>query len=118
MKSVKLPNTTDNVIVKCRSLKKQTYINGYATMPVRSDINERLRKWEERSKSGKPLSVLMVGIDSISRLNFIRSMPKTAQYVYDNDWFEMSGYNKVRISINRISQSKTKLRIILLIILF
>lgn len=64
-------------------------------MPERSDIRKRLNMYEERNRSGKPLSVLMLGIDSISRLNFIRAMPKTAQYVYDNEWFEMSGYNKV-----------------------
>lgn len=73
------------------------YVNGYPTMPERSDIKKRLKNWEEKNKSGKPLSVLMLGIDSISRLNFIRAMPKTAQYVYDNEWFEMSGYNKVSL---------------------
>lgn len=64
-------------------------------MPERSDIRKRLSAWEDANRSGRALSVLMLGIDSISRLNFIRAMPKTAQYVYDNEWFEMSGYNKV-----------------------
>lgn len=94
-KSVQLPNTTENVIVKCQSAKKQVYVNGYPTMPERSEIRKRLSAWEDDNRSGRPLSVLMLGIDSISRLNFIRAMPKTAQYVYDNEWFEMSGYNKV-----------------------
>lgn len=43
----------------------------------------------------RPLSVLMIGIDSISRLNLIRAMPNTAQYLYDTGWFELKGYNKV-----------------------
>lgn len=40
-------------------------------------------------------SVLMVGIDSISRLNLLRAMPNTAQHLYDSGWFEMRGYNKM-----------------------
>lgn len=40
-------------------------------------------------------SVLMIGIDSISRLNLLRAMPNTAQHLYDNGWFEMKGYNKM-----------------------
>lgn len=50
---------------------------------------------EEQPSHGKPLSVLMVGIDSISRLNLLRAMPSTAQHLYDNGWFEMKGYNKM-----------------------
>lgn len=37
----------------------------------------------------------MLSIDSISRLNLIRAMPKTAQHLYDSGWFELQGYNKV-----------------------
>lgn len=92
---MELSNDTDNIIVKCRSGNKQTYVNGYATIPERKQIRERLNKWEDTNRSGKPLSVLMLGIDSISRLNFIRAMPKTAEYIFNNDWFEMRGYNKV-----------------------
>lgn len=43
----------------------------------------------------RPLSVLMLSIDSISRLNLLRAMPKTAQHMYDHGWYELQGYNKV-----------------------
>lgn len=39
----------------------------------------------------------MIGIDSISRLNLIRSMPHTAQTLYNTGWFELKGYNKVSL---------------------
>lgn len=46
----------------------------------------------------RPLSVLMLSIDSISRLNLIRALPKTAQHLYNNEWFELQGYNKVNFA--------------------
>lgn len=39
----------------------------------------------------KPLA----GIDSISRMHMIRSLPKTRDYILKNDFIELKGYNKV-----------------------
>ncbi|KAL1451470.1 hypothetical protein WDU94_005846 [Cyamophila willieti] len=41
------------------------------------------------------LSLLIIGIDSISRLNMIRTMPKTRKFLAEKEWFELEGYNKV-----------------------
>lgn len=73
-------------------------MNAHAMIPEKDEIRQRLNKWKKKDEETgkKPISVLFIGIDSISRLNLIRAMPKTAQYVYDNEWFELSGYNKVR----------------------
>ncbi|KAM8709224.1 hypothetical protein ACLKA7_016092 [Drosophila subpalustris] len=90
-----ISNTTDSVIVKCSTDKGQIYINGHATIPERVDIQQRLKQWKRRDQGKRVPSVLMIGIDSISRVNLIRAMPKTAQYLYDNDWFELAGYNKI-----------------------
>ncbi|SPP85286.1 Hypothetical predicted protein [Drosophila guanche] len=86
-----LPNTVEGIIVKCTSDAGEIYINGHATIPVKKSVQQRLKKKEQQ----RPPSVLMLGIDSISRANLIRAMPKTAQYLYDNGWFELAGYNKV-----------------------
>ncbi|KAJ8938491.1 hypothetical protein NQ318_020807 [Aromia moschata] len=43
----------------------------------------------------KQISVLFVGIDSISRLNFIRSLPNSHKYVEENGWVNLKGYNKM-----------------------
>lgn len=37
----------------------------------------------------------MIGIDSISRLNFYRAMPITAKYLQKNNWYELKAYNKM-----------------------
>lgn len=100
-----LPSDVDNILVKCFSNKKQVYINGHPLMPERKEIRERLNKWSKydaEHKREKPPNVLMIGIDSISRVNLIRAMPKTAKYLYDNEWFEMSGFNKVRDVIKNV----------------
>lgn len=40
-------------------------------------------------------SILILGIDTMSRINFPRVMPRTYDFV-KKDWLEMEGYNKVR----------------------
>lgn len=94
-----LTPTIDNILVRCRTNKRQVYINGYPLMPARKEIRQRLELWKkydsERKQKERPPSVLMLGIDSISRVNLVRAMPKTAKYLFDNEWFEMSGFNKV-----------------------
>ncbi|KAM7356133.1 uncharacterized protein ACRADG_001971 isoform 2-T5 [Cochliomyia hominivorax] len=94
-----LSPTIDNILVRCRSNNRQVYINGYPLMPERKEIRQRLDTWrkydEQLKRKETPPSVLMLGIDSISRLNLVRAMPKTAKYLYNNEWFEMSGFNKI-----------------------
>jgi hypothetical protein len=55
-----------------------------------------LQKKETKDSSERPLNVLMMGIDSMSRLNLMRTMPKTYMYVKESPWFyEMQGHHKV-----------------------
>lgn len=44
---------------------------------------------------GRELSVLMLGIDSVSRLNFHRSMPLLSEFFKERNWLELKGYNKM-----------------------
>ncbi|XP_023174013.2 uncharacterized protein LOC111601590 [Drosophila hydei] len=90
-----LPNTTDSIIVTCQTGTEYIYLNGHPTIPERSAVRQRLENWAHKDRGKRVPSVLMIGIDSISRVNLIRAMPKTAQYLYDNDWFELAGYNKI-----------------------
>lgn len=110
--SMVLPATLEYILVKCKSNSKQSYANSHAIMRERSNLQKRLKEFREQSSTQpnqvdnnseeavgdekpRPLSVLMLSIDSISRLNLIRAMPKTAQHLYKNKWFELQGYNKV-----------------------
>lgn len=100
---VQLPAQAEFILVKCKRISNKkpevVYTNGHALVRRKHDVTERFK---ERDKNGsdnktKPLSVLLIGIDSISRLNLIRAMPNTAQYLYDTGWMELKGYNKVSI---------------------
>ncbi|XP_064554175.1 uncharacterized protein LOC135439381 isoform X2 [Drosophila montana] len=56
-------------------------------------VNCNEKSDEERSRTYP--SVIMLGIDSMSQMNFQRTMPLTAQFVRQLGWYEMLGYNKV-----------------------
>lgn len=94
-----LPADIEFVFVKCESMGKTVYKNTHAVIRERPNIRQRLNELKEKSKNNRPLSVLMLSIDSVSRLNLIRAMPKTAQHLYDSGWFELQGYNKVTLEL-------------------
>ncbi|CAD7006578.1 unnamed protein product [Ceratitis capitata] len=97
-KSVSLPPSIDNILVQCDSNRRNVYKNGHPLINEKPRVRERLNAWKKKDTDRgrtKPPSILMIGIDSISRVNLIRAMPKTAQHLYDNEWFELSGYNKI-----------------------
>lgn len=52
-------------------------------------------EYQEPTKDLHPLSIIIIGIDSLSRLNLIRAMPHTYNYLQKNKWFNLHGYNKV-----------------------
>lgn len=99
--SIKLPAKLEFIFVKCVSLGKTVYKNTHAIVRDRPKIRQRLNEFKEKTNGQRPLSVLMLSIDSVSRLNLIRAMPKTAQHLYDTGWFELQGYNKVQLTFEQ-----------------
>lgn len=98
-RNVLLDNNSDSFIVKCWAKGKLIYTNGHATVPERKQIRQRLNNWKKKGgqiDGQRAPSVLMIGIDTVSRLNLKRAMPKTYEYLQSSGWFELAGYNKVR----------------------
>lgn len=58
-------------------------------------VNENVKRKMTKSHSKKPINVLLIGIDSVSRLNFIRALPNTYKYVEENGWVPLKGYSKI-----------------------
>ena len=90
------------ILVRCfkttkRGTKRNVYKNTHAVVPVKREVKFKLNKLnsERSSVDKKRLSVLVLGLDSVSRLNLIRTMPKTVYYLRHNGWLELLGYNKV-----------------------
>lgn len=94
--SIELPLDAEFLYVKCfRSVgKEEVYKNVHFVVQRKALVVHRITKLAKSRKRKVP-SVLMIGIDSISRLNLFRSMPNTAAHLQDSGWFDMKGYNKM-----------------------
>ncbi|VEN50264.1 unnamed protein product [Callosobruchus maculatus] len=79
------------VLVNCTNNKGFTYKNVHVAVSITKAIKDKIG----RSKTKRPLSVLMIGIDSVSRLNFIRTLPSTYMYLESQGWIPLLGYNKM-----------------------
>lgn len=66
------------------------YRNAHAVISTKKSVEQKLKS---AGKNG--ISVFLFGIDSISRLNLIRAMPKTYNHLQKDGWFEMRGFNKI-----------------------
>lgn len=102
--SFDLPPGIEFILVQCKGSNskdvekkkaKIVYSDAHAIVRRKPQMQKVFDNFKTLYPSDRPLSVLMVGIDSISRLNLIRAMPNTAQHLYDTGWFELKGYNKV-----------------------
>lgn len=81
----------ENIYVVCWSNEEQVY----QTVHYMVTDKKLETVTSKRKKSRHKFSVLLFGIDSISRLNFIRTLPKTREFVESRGWIELEGYNKV-----------------------
>ncbi|KAF5293100.1 hypothetical protein FQA39_LY13710 [Lamprigera yunnana] len=79
---------TDFVRVTCEYNNTEIYKDFFAFVPLRT-------KYRNTPGSSNKLSVLIVGIDAVSRVNLHRQMPKTVQTLREIGATEFLGYNKV-----------------------
>ena len=58
---------------------------------------QKATEWDKRRTEGHevPPSILISGVDSISRLHMKRELPQTQQFLETNDFVEMKGYTKI-----------------------
>lgn len=84
----------DTVLVYCKDVNKNktVYENAHTVIIANENVQKKLEIYDNSSSK---INVLFIGIDSISRLNFIRTMPKTFKYVEENEWLPLVGYNKM-----------------------
>jgi hypothetical protein len=93
-----LPKEIDFILVRCNGTNAtEVYSNVHAVIRRNSKAQKTLD--ESNRKLEKPLNVVILGIDSISRLHFMRSMSETYQHVEDSGWFSLHGYNIVSYKI-------------------
>lgn len=88
------------VIVRCSARRagwrtKKVYTNMHAVVAPKASVRAKLRKFPPRDPGDPRLSVLIIGVDSVSRLNYFRTMPRTSDLLRSAGWYELRGYNKI-----------------------
>ncbi|GBL82572.1 hypothetical protein AVEN_263662-1 [Araneus ventricosus] len=74
----------------------QDFVEFLPLTPLKTDVEKRCVDRNIKIKVQKPLNVIFLGIDSISRLNFIRHFPKSQEYLSNFlSPITMEGYTKV-----------------------
>lgn len=93
--SVECYNITGNakikdefIEVKCFLENSTIYHDMFAFVPIKNFSKKIV-------PDPKPLSILLVGLDAVSRLNLQRQMPETLKYLKEIDAVDLLGYNKV-----------------------
>lgn len=99
---IKAVEITDEFVkVNCfNEDEKMVYTNFHAFIQRNQSLDamykERLIKHVMKDKLSEQLNVVMVGMDSVSRLSFRRQMVKTREFLENTlGAYDMSGYNKV-----------------------
>ncbi|CAD6242737.1 GSCOCG00009554001-RA-CDS [Cotesia congregata] len=101
--------TAEFIKVECFKNSKQIYRDYHFFVPRKPIVEERChaaekKRKEERKKhetekddnnNDNHLSILILGLDSVSRMNFHRMMPKTIETLKSMGAIEMMGYNKI-----------------------
>lgn len=63
--------------VICKNDKKQEILDYHSFVPLKPEVEQRCSKGDETAN--ERVSVLILGIDAVSRLNFYRTMPRTVK---------------------------------------
>ena len=89
----------DFIRVRCRRGQNVLAEDAMTFVPLKSHVEKRcVEKSTKRKGDGltEAPSIVLLGIDSVSRASFRRRMPKTRRYLTQNlGGIELAGYNKV-----------------------
>ncbi|XP_015929461.2 uncharacterized protein [Parasteatoda tepidariorum] len=87
-----IPINEDNIAVKCFFKNNNTHEQ---YMPL-TRLKEKVEEEKSQLKPSSQLNVILYGIDSVSKLNFLRHFRQTKSFLKDKiNIFDMKGYTKV-----------------------
>lgn len=104
--------------IYCKNMSAYEIMDMHAFVHLKSSVEDRVNKYYEKLKApslqvntsnnitirensnispeNERVNVLMLGIDAVSHMNFLRSMPKSYKYLMNNlSAVEMQGLNKI-----------------------
>lgn len=89
--------TDEFIAVNCKDISTNQiiYKDYFAFLPLKQSVEKRCNQAAQRKKVDS-INPLIIGLDSLSRLQFQRQMRRTHQFLRKNmNSIEMEGYNKV-----------------------
>lgn len=87
-----VPLGEDYVAVRC-PIRNQTFEQYFPLVRLRKEVEDERNL---RSLPKPRLNVILAGIDSVSKLNFVRHFPRTRKFLKEKLFaYEMKGYTKV-----------------------
>ena len=91
--------TINNEFIRVRCFDNNEVLlhtNVFSSVHKKPDVEKRCADNYRKQQNNAHLSIMMVGVDSVSRNNMIRYMPKTRDYLLNKmSAIEFLGYNKV-----------------------
>ncbi|GIY09028.1 uncharacterized protein CDAR_3311 [Caerostris darwini] len=91
-----VPLEDEFLAVKCTIQEFPNLTQFIPLVPLKSKVEKEKSKIVKSSLEENPLNVIIVGIDSVSKLNFLRHFRKTHRFLKENlSYFELNGYTKV-----------------------
>jgi len=99
VKNVSFSKDEQFVFIECKEIKpsnrteeKIVYKNTHNFIRRSKETLNKTHIFQRKNK--KDLNIYIIGIDSVSRLSFLRTMPNTFKGL-SKDWVELKGYNKI-----------------------
>ncbi|XP_030377726.1 uncharacterized protein LOC115626479 [Scaptodrosophila lebanonensis] len=95
-----VPLHIEGLLLKCVVPGKPSWVlqrDAYMFIQYRRQLNAAKKNKKKKHKPEQPrkASVIMYGIDTVSRINLRRTMPMVYKFLQRRGWYEMQGYNKV-----------------------
>lgn len=88
-----------NCVIKNRKFSKKIYQDAHTNIQITNKIKNRLENLKP-NLTDTPWNILIIGIDTLSRINLARAMPNTQKFLIKNSWLDFQGYNKVNWTSN------------------
>lgn len=87
-----VPIEEDQVRVECSLYQKESFIHYFPLVRLKDEIEKQKISI---TKPEPKLNIIVTGVDSISKLNFLRHFKKTHAFLKEKNFFDIKGYTKV-----------------------
>lgn len=73
---------------------RSNYTDIFFLVQPKKEVQDRITHFNSAFEKRAP-SVLIIGVDTVGRLNFQRTMPKVVDFIKKNHFYDLKGFNKI-----------------------